>query len=79
MGSIAVVTGPTGVIGTALVKKLVENNIKVYAVCRPHSHRISTVLKHPLISIVECNIDNYECLPEKIKEECYYGPVRIIH
>lgn len=72
MGSIAVVTGPTGVIGTALVKKLVENNTKVYAVCRPHSHRISTVLKHPLVNIVECNIDNYKYLPEKIKEECYY-------
>ena len=52
MGSIAVVTGPTGVIGTALVKKLVENNIKVYAVCRPHSHRISTVLKHYLKKII---------------------------
>ena len=35
----AVVTGPTGVIGSALVRYLAEKGIDTYAVCHPGSAR----------------------------------------
>ena len=66
----AVVTGPTGVIGTALMKKLVLSGIEVYAVCRPNSKRIDTIMDHPLIHIVKCNLEELNYLASKIGESC---------
>lgn len=59
----AVITGPTGAIGTALCRELAANGIRVYAVCRPASSRLSAVPRHPLIQTVECDISNMAALP----------------
>ena len=45
---VAVVTGPTGVVGTALVEKLVEKNVEVFAISRPNSKRMDTIIKNYL-------------------------------
>lgn len=52
----AVITGPTGAIGTALCRELAENGIRVYAVCRPGSHRADAIPNHGNIIRVECDV-----------------------
>lgn len=52
----AVITGPTGAIGTALCQELANHDITVYAVCRPGSHRAAAVPSHPNIHRVECDV-----------------------
>lgn len=51
----AVVTGPTGAIGTALCLELAEQGIHVFAVCRPGSHRADAIPNHDHISIIYCD------------------------
>ncbi len=62
----AIVTGPTGVLGTALVKKLAESAIEVYAVCHPDSSRNNTILQHPLVHKIECDMNFLKKLPDLI-------------
>jgi nucleoside-diphosphate-sugar epimerase len=62
----AIVTGPTGVIGTALVEKLISENIHVYAVCRPDSKRLNVLIPDPLLTIVQCDLNDLKKLPELI-------------
>lgn len=59
----AVITGPTGAIGTALCRELATSGIKVYAVCRPGSPRMAAVPVHPLIQTVECDVSELQRLP----------------
>ncbi len=59
----AVITGPTGAIGTALCRELAASGIKVYAVCRPGSPRMAAVPVHPLIQTVECDVSELQRLP----------------
>ena len=51
----AVVTGPTGAIGTALCLELAKQGIHVFAVCRPGSHRIGAIPVHKNITVVSCD------------------------
>ena len=64
----AVVTGPTGAIGTALCRELANNGIAVVAVCRPSSARLSALPAHPLIRVVQCDVSRLSQLPELIPE-----------
>lgn len=66
----AVVTGPTGVVGTALLRKLLEKEIKIYAVCRPDSKRVFQIPSHPLLHLVLCNFKDISNLPNLISEKC---------
>lgn len=61
----AVITGPTGAIGVALCKLLIENGIKVFAVCRPKSKRIEN-LPHN-VNVIECDLSELNLLKNKIK------------
>ena len=51
----AVITGPTGAIGTALCLELANNGVHVFAVCRPGSHRIGAIPVHKNITVVSCD------------------------
>lgn len=64
----AVVTGPTGAIGTALCKELAENGIRVFAVCRPGSHRADAIPKHENISVISCDAAQLQRLGEQIPD-----------
>lgn len=55
----AIVTGATGAIGTALVKELIENNIEVLILLNPGSVRKNNVIDSPLVSVLECGMDDY--------------------
>lgn len=61
--SSAVVTGCTGVLGSALCRELAENGIKVYAVCRPGSSRIKNIPVHENITVIELDAGDIEKLP----------------
>ena len=65
-----VVTGPTGVIGTAVIEKLIAENCVVYAVIRKESKRIANIPVHDNVHIVYCDIADLKSLKEKIGTEC---------
>jgi len=62
----AVITGPTGAIGTALCRELAASGIRVYAVCRPDSPRCAAIPKHELIQTVACDLSELAKLPRLI-------------
>lgn len=62
----AIITGPTGAVGTALIDELVANGASVAAVCRPGSPRIANVPRHERVEIIECDLSDMPSLPEKI-------------
>lgn len=64
----AILTGPTGGIGTALLKVLSARGVETYAVCRPGSPRIAHIPPDPLIHVVECDISEYASLAGRLPE-----------
>ena len=52
----AVITGPTGAIGTALIAELISHGIEVEAVVSPDSRRTDYIPKSPLVHIVPCDL-----------------------
>ena len=65
----AIITGPTGAVGVALINELINNNIKIYAVCRPNSKRINNLPKSKLVQVVECAMSDYSSLPSLINDK----------
>lgn len=53
----ALITGPTGAVGTSLVDDLIDHNIEVYCVCHKGSKRIDNIKKNALVHIIECDLD----------------------
>ncbi|MBQ3940424.1 MAG: NAD(P)-dependent oxidoreductase [Oscillospiraceae bacterium] len=62
----AVITGPTGAIGTALCRRLLREDIPVYAVVRPDSPRTANLPQHPLLRVIPCGITELDRLPERL-------------
>ncbi len=62
----AVLTGPTGVLGTALIKKLADARVETYVVCHRGSPRNASILEHPCIHKIECNMEEIDRLPDFI-------------
>ena len=60
----AVVTGPTGAIGHALCARLLEEGIRVAAVCRPGSGRAETLPDG--VRRIDCDVSELSSLPECI-------------
>ena len=54
--------------GTALVKKLAEVEVETYVVCHAGSPRNKSILEHPCIHKIECNMEQISHLPEVIGE-----------
>lgn len=65
----AVITGPTGAVGIALINELLNNGVNVTAVCRRGSNRIKRLPVHENLKVIECNTDEYESLPSMISEK----------
>ncbi len=62
----AVVTGPTGAIGTALCRLLANRDITVYAIIRPGSERAAHLRDISGIQVLECDITRLSVLPALI-------------
>lgn len=54
----AIITGGTGMIGCSLAEHLIKENVEVYVVTRPNSKRINMLPRHPLLKVLECDLDN---------------------
>ena len=65
----ALITGPTGVIGIALVDELIKNDIEVYCVCHKDSPKINKIAKSNLVHIIECNVEDLKELPNLINDK----------
>ena len=65
----AIITGPTGAVGVALIQELIANDIAVTAVCRRNSKRIGSIPKNKMVNIIECNIDEYHTLAGKLPHD----------
>lgn len=52
----AVITGPTGAVGIALIEELIQNEIEVYAICRPSSKRLGRIPANPLVQVIEADL-----------------------
>lgn len=66
----AIVTGPTGAIGAALCRTLLDKGCTVHAVCRPDSPRAAILPKHDLLKIVRCDLADFNRLPDLIHDPC---------
>lgn len=61
----AVVTGPTGAVGTALCKCLAEHGAIVYALVRPESNRIEHLKSIPGVELIECAATDLRQFPDR--------------
>ena len=66
------VTGPTGSIGSELVKELISKGHHVTAIVRPGSSRISNLPVSDMVTVTECDISDYKSLFEKGKCDTFY-------
>lgn len=66
----AVVTGASGMLGQALIRLLVKKKITVYAIVRPGSEQNCRILIHPLVKLIECDLNELSKLPQKIGQPC---------
>ncbi len=65
-----VVTGATSMIGTALIEECLRENVKVYAVVRGSSAKLSRLPEHEKLHLVDCDLDHLEELPKELEEKC---------
>ena len=60
----AVITGPTGAIGTALCRLLTDRGISVYALIRPESQRKEHLKNIKGVELIECDASQLAHLPK---------------
>ena len=63
----AVITGPTGAVGMALIQCLSDNGIDVVAVVRPGSARADRIKESEHVSVVYCDLKELDRLPSLIE------------
>lgn len=66
----AVVTGPTGAIGIALIQRLIAEGVRVYAVIRPNSGRAERIPRNPLVVPVHLDLSQLSELKKRVLELC---------
>lgn len=66
----AIVTGPTGAVGVALIQTLIEKDVEVLAVVRKGSKRISNIPQSERVRIVEFDLSELKKLPE-VEQDTY--------
>lgn len=73
----AILTGPTGAIGLALIRELTTHGVRVTAVCRPGSARMGEITPHPLVRVVECDLGDLrrltDCCPHDFDVFYHFG------
>ncbi|MDQ5984115.1 MAG: GDP-6-deoxy-D-mannose reductase [Eubacteriales bacterium SKADARSKE-1] len=62
----AIITGPTGAVGTALAELLIQRNYEVFAICRPNSPNISNLKPNHNLHVIECDISKLLTLKDKL-------------
>lgn len=65
----AIVTGGTGVIGTAVIQELIINNIEVLVLCKKGSERNKNIPKNELVEIKYCDLEQLSDLKNESEKE----------
>ncbi len=65
----AVITGATGAVGTALIKKLIGENVEVLVLTNPDSKRLAVLPKHELVTVAPCSLEELAALPNDTGKE----------
>lgn len=55
-----VITGATGAVGTALISEEIRQNVEMLVICRKASKRRQQIPDHPLVKVLELNMEEYE-------------------
>ena len=72
----AVITGPTGGVGSALIRELCRQGVEVTAVIRPGSSRADNVRGIPGVTVVECELHELKklsSLPHDFEAFYHFG------
>lgn len=67
-----IITGATGMLGIALINRLLREDIEITAVIRPHSSRADRLPENSRVKIVECDLEELKQLPEKLNKTYDY-------
>ena len=54
-----VITGATGVVGMALIRKCIETGTEAVALVNPDSGRLARIPDDPLVRVIKCGLDDY--------------------
>jgi nucleoside-diphosphate-sugar epimerase len=66
-----VISGGTGMIGIALIRKLITEDVEhIYVLCRESSLKIDRLPADDRICITPCSISEFHTLPDKIPSKC---------
>jgi UDP-glucose 4-epimerase len=63
-----IITGATSMLGIALINECISNNAEVMAIVRENSSKINRIPKSPLITLVECNLENLKNLKADVSK-----------
>lgn len=66
----AIITGPTGSIGVALIQKLLDMGMYVYALCRKDSTRLANIPNHKNVKIILCDLADLSSAKDHIDYTC---------
>ena len=58
----AIITGASGMIGSALINLLLKEDYEIIAIVRPNSKKIKNIPKSNKVEIVECDLSNLKSL-----------------
>lgn len=64
-----VITGPTGAIGNALIRKLLEENVEIIAICHRNSKRKHTIPKNDKVHVIDLNLNELMELPKLVQQK----------
>ena len=64
----AIVTGASGMIGSALIRLLLKEDYEVIAVVRPNSKKVHNIPEDENVEIVECDLSNLKSLFDKFSD-----------
>lgn len=65
-----IITGPTGAIGIAIIQKMIEEKIEVFAICNPESKKIARIPEDSLVHVVKCDLNHLKDLEKEKLPSC---------
>ena len=66
----AIVTGATGMIATALIRRLIAAGVEVFALCKPGTVEGIECLTDPLVHVIDADISEFLAAKDKITKPC---------
>ncbi|SFI52399.1 Nucleoside-diphosphate-sugar epimerase [Treponema bryantii] len=66
-----IITGATGMIGSAIVREAIKSNYEITCLVRKDSNRIKNIIESSQVKIVNCNITDYSKIKLKDKYDIF--------